>query len=398
MKRKGLLLCILLILTILISGCWSRRELNNLAIGVGLAIDKSGDKYKVSIQVVEPNAVSGKQGDGTAPVTMYQASGDSILQTLRRMTTVSPRRIYLAHLRMFVIGESLAREGISEVLDFLSREPEIRSDFFVVVSKKAQAEDTLKILTNLEKIPSVRLFSTLETSAKYWAPSTTVTLDKLISELVSEGKHPVLTGLKIIGNLEQGQTKKNVETVMSPADLLYSGLAVFKNDKLIGWLNDEEGKAYNYITNNISATVGVTPCPEGGTVSLSIINSDTKVTGIIHNERPQINIEVLIEGNVGEAQCQIDLSDPEVIKGLEKRTNQITEEFIEKTINQVQQEFKVDIFGFGEVIRRSHPQEWKELKENWDQKFVNIPVNVKVKTNIHHLGKLSNTFLEKMKK
>lgn len=397
MKRAGLLLCICIIMTVSLTGCWSRRELNDLAIAVGLSIDKSDGKYLVSVQIVEPNEVAGNKSSGTSPVTMYQATGETILEALRTMTTISPRRIYIAHLRIVVLGEALAREGIADVLDLLSRDPEARNDFYVVVAKDSKASDTLKILTNIEKVPSVRLFATLTASEKEWAPTTAVKLDKLISDLISEGRQPILTGLKVIGDPTIGKTKKNVESILSPADLKYSGLAVFKKDKLIGWLDSEEGKAYNYINDNVSSIAGSVSCPDGGKITLKVIRSHTKVKGSIRDERPMINIEVVTEANVGEVQCHLDLTSEETIIEVETLAERKIEELIDETITRVKQDYKVDIFGFGEVIHRSNPKEWKRLKKNWDQTFVNIPVNVKVTYEIKHLGKVTNSFLEEMK-
>ncbi|WP_440961159.1 hypothetical protein ACN6KS_01295 [Paenibacillus nitricinens] len=44
MKRRALLLCVVILLQIFITSCWSRRELNDLAIAVGIGIDKLGDR------------------------------------------------------------------------------------------------------------------------------------------------------------------------------------------------------------------------------------------------------------------------------------------------------------------------------------------------------------------
>lgn len=49
---KFSLICFLLILPLLLSGCWSKRELNELAIVVALGVDKVDDEYELSIQVV----------------------------------------------------------------------------------------------------------------------------------------------------------------------------------------------------------------------------------------------------------------------------------------------------------------------------------------------------------
>ncbi|WP_438347373.1 Ger(x)C family spore germination protein [Paenibacillus sp. FA6] len=397
MKRMGLLLCICILLAVSVTGCWSRRELNDLAIAVGLGIDKVGNKYNISVQVVEPSEVSGNKRSGLAPVTMYHATADSLLEALRKMTTISPRKIYIAHLRIVVISEALAREGIGDALDFISRDPEARNDFFVVVAKDAKAMDTLKILTNLEKVPAVRLFTTLKTSEKQWAPTTAVKLDELIADLVSEGREPVLTGLRVIGDPEVGDSKKNVESILSPTDLQYSGLAVFRKDKLIGWLSDEEGRAYNFINNNINSTAGSVDCPDGGKVTFRIIRADSKVKGSMRDGRPRIDIEVNTEAHVAEVQCSLDMTKPETIAELEKWAERKLADIIDSTIARVQQDYKVDIFGFGEAIRRSNPKAWKTMKNNWNQTFSNIPVNVKVNYKVQQLGKISNSFLEEIK-
>ncbi|MEK3663045.1 Ger(x)C family spore germination protein [Paenibacillus sp. FSL F4-0236] len=399
MKRRALLLCVVILIQLFVTGCWSRRELNDLAIAVGIGIDKIGDQYQVSAQVVLPSQIAGsKGGSPQSPVNLYKATGNTVYEALRKITTLSPRKIYISHLRILVLGEALAKEGISDVLDFMSRDTEIRNDYFIVVAKDTKAEDALKILTSLEKIPAVRLFSSLETSEKQWAPTSTVTLGTLITELVSKGKNPVLTGVVINGNVDVGQTQKNVETVDSPTELKYSGLALFKEDKLIGWLNPEESKVYNYLTNKVKSTVFYIQCPEGKKVSLDVFEAHSKIKGSMHNDNPEISIEQHIESDIGEVQCRnLDLTNPKTITELEQIANQKVVHLFETTIKKVQQEFKSDIFGFGEVIHRSNPQAWKKLKDNWDQTFVNLPVSVKTDIKIRQLGKVTNSFLEEMK-
>lgn len=401
MKRRALLLCVVILLQIFITGCWSRRELNDLAIAVGIGIDKIGDQYQVSAQVVLPSQIAGsKGGSPQSPVNLYKATGNTVYEALRKITTVSPRKIYISHLRILVLGEDLAKEGISSVLDFMSRDTDTRNDYFIVVAKDAKAEDTLKILTSLEKIPAVRLFSSLETSEKQWAPTSTVTLGTLITELVSKGKNPVLTGVVINGNVDVGQTQKNVETVDSPTELKYSGLAVFKKDKLIGWLNPEESKVYNYLTNKVKNTVSFINCPQSKDkrISLDIFNARAKIKGSMNGDKPEISIEQHIESDLGEVQCRnLDLTNPKTITELEQIANVKVDDLFETTIKKVQREYQSDIFGFGEVIHRSNPQAWKKLRDNWDQTFVNLPVTVKMDIKLRLLGKVTNSFLEEMK-
>ncbi|MFD1955047.1 Ger(x)C family spore germination protein [Paenibacillus thailandensis] len=398
MRKTGLLVAFSVLL-LFATGCWNRRELNDLAIAVAVGIDKADNNYRVSVQVVDPSEVAAKKGGGTrTPVTMYQSSGQTIMEAIRRMTTVSPRKIYASHLRMLVVQEQVAKEGIGEVLDLLSRDHEVRTDFYIVVAKDTRAADTLKILTHLESIPANHLFSSLQTSQRSWSPTVAVTLDRLIADIVSEGKNPAVTGLRVKGEREIGETRQNVEEIAASAQLQYSGLAVFKKDKLVGWLDETESKAYNYILDQVTGSAGIVPCPGGGKVSLEVVRSKTKVKSKLENGEPRIKITVQIELSVSEVTCGIDLTKRESIEQLEKLEENKVRNFITETIKRVQRDYQSDIFGFGDVIHRSHPKYWKTAKADWDRRFAQLPVDLNVESNIRLIGTESSSFLKEMKK
>ncbi len=395
MKSKLLVFICFLLLLPLLTGCWSRRELNELGISVGIGIDKAGKGYRVSAQVVDPGEVaSGKSSGNRTSVTLYEATGDTVTEAIRKMTTSSPRVIYLAHLRVLVIGESLARAGIEKPLDLFSRDPEVRTDFFIVIAKGSSAKDVLQILTPLEKIPANKLYMSLVTSQKEWAPTSTITLDELMTDIVSEGTNPVLTGVKVTG-VEDGQSQHNVEMIDPPGRLSYSGLAVFNEDKLIGWLNEKESKGYSYIKDKVRMTVGSMPCPEGGKIALDVIRSKTIVKGKVTNGKPHIDIKIKMETSVGEVECRIDLLKRKTIKDLEKNAEERVNELVRGAIKKVQNHLKVDIFGFGDAIHRADPAAWKILKEDWDERFTHLDVNVQADVKIRRIGTVTNSFFHK---
>lgn len=397
MKRKLMVFICCLLLLSLFTGCWNRRELNELGISVGIGIDKAGKGYRVSAQVVNPGEVAAAKSSGNrTPVTLYEATGDTVFEAIRKMTTISPRVIYLAHLRVLVIGESLAREGIEKPLDHFSRDHEVRTDFFVIIAKESTAKDVLRVLTPVEKIPANNMYLSLETSQKVWAPTATVTLDELMTDIISEGKSPVLTAVKVAG-VGKGQSQRNLEKIEPPGRLKYSGLAVFKKDKLIGWLNEKESKGYSYIKNKVTNTVGTLSCPEGGNLAVEVMKSETEVKGKMNNGKPQIDIEIQLEENVGEVECQIDLTERKTIEELEKRAEQKVAAIMLKTIHKMQKGLKVDIFGFGEDIRRADPGAWKTLKQNWHERFRSLDINVKVDVKIRRIGTVTNSFYKKEK-
>ena len=130
----------LIILCLFLTGCWDKKELNELAITMALGVDKIDDEYLVSAQVVVPGEVSSmKGGAGQSPVTLFQAKGATMNDAIRNLALVSPRTGYFGHLQIVVIGESMAQEGIASILDYLSRYYEIRSDFYLLVAKETDS-------------------------------------------------------------------------------------------------------------------------------------------------------------------------------------------------------------------------------------------------------------------
>ncbi|GLB61816.1 Ger(x)C family spore germination protein [Cytobacillus sp. NCCP-133] len=399
MNRKIALVIMIFLLLNFLSGCWSRSEMNELAITVGLAIDKPDDQFIITTQVVNPGQAAARQGGGQkTPVITYQEKGDTVFETIRRMTTVTARKLYFSHIRILVISEELAEEGLGEVLDFLIRDHNVRSDFYVVIAKDTKAENVLKVLTGLEDIPANKLFTALETSEKSWAPSRAVAIDELIVDIVAEGKEAQLTGLEITGDIKKAEKSEHVQEIEPDVTLKYSGLAVFKGDKLIGWLNESDSKAVNYVQGNVKSTIGETSCPDGkGKVAIEVIRTKADLKAKVENGSPKGTINVQIEGNVGDVQCRnLDLSKMKTIEELEKKSEKIVKELIESTIAKAQGEFKADIFGFGEAIHRSDPDYWKKVKKEWNEKFADMPIEVKAAVKIRRVGTIGNSPMKGM--
>lgn len=396
MTRKRLSLLAALALLLPLTGCWDRRELNELAISVAMGIDKSDNLYEVTVQVVQPGEVTDKRGtSGQVPVTIYQANGVTIFEAIRKMTTVSPRKIYAAHLRAVVFGEPLAREGIGDALDLLSRDYEPRTDFYLLVAKGTTAARALGVLTPLEKIPANKIFESIQTAEKAWAPVRAVTLDEFIGDYENEGNNPVLSGISVIGDGQAGETKENVESVRPAVHLQNAGLAVFRKDRLIGWLDERESKGYNYAVNNVRDTVGHVPCPGGGHVAVEVTRSKASIRGSVKGGRPRLAVELNVEQNVGEVQCRMDLTQTKTVQDLERRSEQTLEEIVRGTIEAAQRKYKTDFLGFGEAVHRRDPGAWKSLRSDWDKHFETAVVDVKVNVKIKRTGTLGNSFKEK---
>jgi spore germination protein KC len=397
-KKKWLITLTLLITLIPLTGCWDRNELNELGIVVGLGIDKVGKQYESTIQLVNTGEVATqKGGSGRAAASVYHERGDTLFEIHRRMSTQSPRKLYFSHLQILVIGEKVAKEGIEKVLDLLSRNYQVRTDFYVVVAKRVKASDVLDILTPVEKIPAQNLFSKLETSDKQWAATGVVKLDELINDLTAKGKDAVLTGIEVTGNKKAGMDRKNVESIDSLAKLKYYGMAAFKWDKMVGWLNENESKGVNYLLpSHVKSTLINIPCTKGSKIGIELIRSNIKMKGSFENGKPVIDVNIRAEGNVGEVQCKIDITKPKTIQLLEKKTEKSITHEIDEAVKK-SKKLQADILGFGEALHRANPKAWKKIEKTWREKELQeTEVRTHVDLKIRRVGTVTNSFIKEM--
>lgn len=108
-KSKLLRLLLALLIPLLLSGCWERKELNEIAFVLGMGLDKSESGYKVTMQVVIPSSISsqtagGAGGGGGVPVVVSSFTVPTIYEADRQYTLISSRTSYKGHIRVLVIG------------------------------------------------------------------------------------------------------------------------------------------------------------------------------------------------------------------------------------------------------------------------------------------------------
>jgi spore germination protein KC len=134
------MLLVLLLLPTL-SGCWDAEEINELGFVLCVAIDKAGDGYEVTAQIAKAETYSKTPGGSSnqaaneKPFWVVSATGQTIFEAIRNMAAISPRRIFWAHIKVIIIGEDLARSDIHDLLDFFTRNPELRLRTLIAVTQ-----------------------------------------------------------------------------------------------------------------------------------------------------------------------------------------------------------------------------------------------------------------------
>lgn len=383
--KKILLTIFLLIMIILFSSCWDMREINELGLVTAVAVDKGEgqNKYSLTVQIANPTTDNSSKDKSAAKETVWvgTAEGESLFDATRKLVTISSRRIMWAHNNVVIIGESLAREGIIPVVDYFTHNPELRMKADVVVSK-GDAKDYIAAKTGMDS-PSGMSFILLEGYRKIEAVSVGSHMLNVSSALKNEYDNPLISEIflkKAIMQAGDGDNKsKDSETV----DM--AGAAVFKRDKMLGWLSPEETLGVSWILNGTNNKVVTVTDPDYGNKSIAVETKSMKVKikSVVVNKIPKISIHITGKGDIVEEDGSTIKSMIEVKQNAAIWVNKKIEDEIKRSLETVQKKYMVDVLGFAAIVHAQNDGEWKNgLKDRWQEIFPEIPVTVSAEINI----------------
>lgn len=368
---------------ILLSGCWNYRELNELGIATGIAIDKKDDEYILTYMI----ANSKKQGSENeeATTTVYSGYGKSIYEATKDMALSVPKEIYVGHVDIIILSKEIANEGIENALDFLFRYPQTRNQFYLLVADGCDAKDVFKVTIPLESFPSQNISKNLETTDDLQGFTYKVTFNELIDDLLSEGINPVLPTIKIIGDVEIGNKEENIKQNEPSTYLKLGMLGIFKNDKLLEISSKDESMGINLLNKKIKTLVVRTNYDNGYAV---MHGKDAKASyDINYND---VKIKITMNGSIHEITSDINLSDNNIIKDLKTKFEKEITDKAYKAIFLAQSN-KTDIFGIGNKIYKKNYKYWYTVRDSWDDLvFPNLNITVETEINLISKGSLNN--------
>lgn len=384
LKSKALFILLILLFVPLLSAC-TARELNTFSLVTALGIDKDEAGYMVTYQILNPKAIASEKNANEAPFVLYSEKGNSLDEIDKRVTTQASRKMYATHVRSIVIGEDVARDGLKEILDYLFRSNEYRTDYYFIIAKGTTAKQILSTVTTVETVSGMKLHETIENSKKWWAPTNSLKIVELINDINAKGNNPVLAGVEFYETTEDMDTIENLKE-SSPGKVKFTALGAFRDDKLVGWLDESESLAFTNIVSKTKNTASSVDYNENTHVALNIVTKKTKIKASLSDGKPVINVMLSAEMMITAAAGDVDFTDQENLDKLNSMANEKTIANCKKVLDKAQNELKTDIFGFGESIHRAYPKVWNELKDSWDDAFTTLQVNFMIETKIMDMG------------
>lgn len=384
---------VLILCVFITTGCWDRREINDLGIILGWGMDLNKDgTYLASAQIAIPSKLSGGGGSGgggagASPGQGYYletATGKNNTDAGENIQLKLSRKIFPSHRRVIILGEGLARNGISKVIDEFSRNPEVRlrTDMFIV--KGSTAREFFSLPYTLENIPAIAAMKIHESVGG----TESTTFKTFLEEAHSDAGNPSLPLIGIVsaGNKEnkaKGQPSKTFKIL---------GRAIFNDNlKMIGVLNVQEARDRFWIRGELNKYPLTVQVPEGkGNITYVGRKYTSKIKPILQNGKIKFMVTLIGKGTIKENNTNLDLKDPANSKAIERTLNKSELKHATETISKVQKKYKVDVFGFGDALHREHPYYWKKIKDHWNQTFNEADISVKVHITVEQVGSTSS--------
>lgn len=372
---------IILTLLIFLSGCFGKVEIDELSIVSAIGVDKSEEGFKITTQVIRSKTISGfQQGVNSANIMIYSKEAESVNEALRKMDVFHRNKVFLGHFQLLVFGEDFAKEGCQEAIEFFFESPQTRQRFFIAVVKEGTAEDLLKIQTPMLDTPAGEINSTIENNAQYYGTSIITYADEAYSAPASDEFEIGITGLKILGDPDEGAKNEALESSDIKTKIAVCGIALFREDKLVGWFNAEESIGYNRILGRLKSTVHTTRFEDGSITSIETISGKLKKKVEIVDNIPHITYNYTVMGVVPSVSTHRLITKEEVVF-LQNDSQKTIKETMEKAYQKTM-ELNVDAFHFGKLINDHYPKYWKLIKDDFESMLSKIKVTINVEVII----------------
>jgi spore germination protein KC len=397
-----------------LTGCWSRAEIDKLAIVRCLAVDylpQASEPYLVTLSVARPAARpagdgGGGGGGGGGAALTFSGTGTTLDLALQNAALSMPRHAYFTHNEVVLIGEEAARRGLQETIDLVLRFHQLRLTNFLLLVPGI-AHDVLLADSRLEAALPQEILGLLEQD-RLSSEGDPLEIYHVLRQSVTEGQEAHLAVLQLVPPPEQALQEIAAEkqpaadrgdgagagqqagAAPPPEVLSIDGTAVFRDEKLAGFLTRRETRGYLLLAGRVRRGEVSIPDPlvPDKSVNIGILRGKSKITPRLEAGRLSFLVEAELEGDILSQESQTNLSTTEMLERLGAGKADALKKEMEQTLRSLQ-EMGADIVGFGTVLRRRNPQAFRALAGRWPQVFSTLQVEIRVKAHIRRTGLLS---------
>jgi spore germination protein len=353
---------------ILISGCFDSEDLDRRMIVSVIGIDTNSDgKLLVSFRMplVLPMMSAQTSKSNQKSFILRSAVAEGVFPALIDIQNRDEHEIFVGQCRAIVIGEAMSRNGLKSILDFFDRMPTFSPSAFIAIGRPT-ALDILKIDWPEEEMhdQNIRWFFSNQANqifgVKKWV---------LFRDLNDPLENPVIP---LIIPSDDMTTMKMI------------GLAVFRGDRMVGELDNEEAGLLKMLSNLKKENRLVIPLtarmPTTFQTTLGKKNFNVK-----YNGHSLFKLDLKLNAFIGELSSTLKLLNEREVHLLEIQSARYLQNKYLALFRKLQA-LQSDPLDLGNIFRIQQPKHFTLSK--WPEEYQRAEFQVNVKVTIERLGVL----------
>ncbi|HWI61132.1 MAG TPA: Ger(x)C family spore germination protein [Symbiobacteriaceae bacterium] len=378
-----------LMLSLLLTGCWSRKELQelNFVTAIGLDWNEETEQIDLTIQIVRLLFVPrpGEKTGGTPeerPYHFLHASGRTTAEALNRAQQSQSRRLYFSHLQVVVFGKEMAEHGVSDPMNLFWRHTEVRPYIDVAVAR-GRARELLAGQSPQGDVTGRWIVELLE-QARAHGYTRSVPMLEAMYAMTEPGLAPYMPVLHL--------TSTGSPDPATAADIPTQeavGVAVFDRDRMVGFLKPEESRGA-ILARGRSRTLVLTVAAgkdDGELTSFAVreVRPEIKVGPPSASGLPSVTLRIAARGELLQRQRIPEPIPPEDVPRIEKAIAAQLKQQVMSAVTTTKK-LKSDVIGFAEALRQQNPALWHRVMHKWDDRYPDLPVKVEVNVTLRRTG------------
>lgn len=372
MKRVCILVCLA---SLLLSGCWDNKEVQDINYITALGIDYKDEKYIIYVQMLDFATIakqeSSKQTE-KAPIWVGRGTGTTLTEALIDLYTSSQQRVSWGHVTALVLSEAVLKpKQLSQVFDLTNRSQEIRYTKWIYGTKD-KLEDLFTVSPFFQLSPLHSLLHEPRESYVQFSFVRPIQFVNFIRLYREKAATVILPSLHI-------STQNWSENLKQHPILEVNGGFLVKNKELMGWLPRSD-------------LLGTRWLASANTHAAVIVKADGEAIGSIRLENPHSSIEVIRRPN--NASYRIKLNVTGTVQTMYKKVGidemkRLTEETLRKEMHNTFHKaalIQADPYELCLQLYRTDPKLWKKLVEQRKEINDETPLELEVDVNLRYWG------------
>lgn len=388
-------LVVIIIFVLAFSNSYNALSIENLAYVLAIGIDTSSDnKLKVSFQFSTASPASESGSSEKASTFVNTVTASSLSNAINLVNGYLGKQINLSHCKVIIFSEKIALQGISDEIYTLINDTQIRPSANIVISKcdaKYYIEQTKPELENLIS----KYYEVFTSSSKYTGYMPDTTIGKFFDSLICTSCEPyaILGGVNegkpnnkgIVDSQKDYEIKANQSSISGENGAENIGVAVFKEDKLVGELNALETICLLNVTNNLDQFLVSVPDPANNNHYIDIYltplsNADIKVN--TNSGSPYIKVNCRFSGRIYSMSKNSKYLSPESLDAISNSCSSYLESIFTDYLYRTSKDLQSDISGFGKYALKNFFTTKESTNYDWRNSYKDAFFDVKIDTSI----------------